>query len=98
VHELKTVRRMTHDGQPALNIEILHRDGDTVEAPSTWPVYRKTALTHAMRMEGPFTVLTSEGPLTCEDGYLAVDARGYPYPIAADEFDLIYQPATEGTT
>jgi hypothetical protein len=56
-----------------------------------WPLYRKTALTHAIRVAGPFTVETSEGPLTCEDGYLAVDARGYPYPIAAGEFELIYE-------
>ena len=61
--------------------------------PATWPRYRKRVLTHALRIEGPFTVETSEGPLHCEDGYLAVDARGYPYPIAADEFALIYEPA-----
>ena len=61
--------------------------------PTSWPVYRKTALTRALKIDGPFTVQTSEGPLTCSDGYLAVDARGYPYPIAADEFALIYQPA-----
>lgn len=54
--------------------------------------YRKTALTRAMRIDGPFTVETSEGPLRCADGYLAVDARGYPYPIATDEFELIYEP------
>lgn len=61
--------------------------------PTTWPKYRKTALASALRIEGPFTVETSEGPLTCQDGYLAVDARGYPYPIATDEFELIYEPA-----
>jgi hypothetical protein len=55
--------------------------------------YRKTALTRAARVAGPFTVETSEGPLRCADGYLAVDARGYPYPIAADEFELIYEEA-----
>jgi hypothetical protein len=59
-----------------------------------WPLYRKIALTHAIRVAGPFVVETSEGPLNCEDGYLAVDARGYPYPIATAEFELIYEPAT----
>jgi hypothetical protein len=63
--------------------------------PASWPSYRKTALTHALKIEGPFTVQTSEGSLTCSDGYLAVDARGYPYPIATDEFDLIYQKASQ---
>jgi hypothetical protein len=57
-----------------------------------WPVYRKKVNTRAIRVAGPFTVETSEWPLNCEDGYLAVDARGYPYPIAADEFELIYEP------
>lgn len=59
--------------------------------PIGWPLYRKTALTRALRIEGPFTVQTSEGPLHCKNGYLAVDARGYPYPIAKDEFVKIYQ-------
>jgi hypothetical protein len=63
--------------------------------PQTWPAYRKRVLTHATRIDGPFTVETSEGPLTCSDGYLAVDARGYPYPIATDEFNLIYEAASE---
>lgn len=55
-----------------------------------WKAYRKHATTWALRIDGPFVVETSEGPLRCEDGFLAVDARGYPYPIAADEFVLIY--------
>lgn len=59
--------------------------------PSTWPKWRKKVVTSAIKMEGPFTILTSEGQLTCQDGYLAVDARGYPYPIATDEFNLIYE-------
>lgn len=58
-----------------------------------WAVYRKVVPTRAIRIDGPFVVETSEGPLRCADGYLAVDARGYPYPIAADEFDLIYVEA-----
>ncbi len=56
-----------------------------------WPHYQKKVLTRAVRVDGPFTVETSEGPLTCEDGYLAIDARGYPYPIATEEFHLIYE-------
>lgn len=57
-----------------------------------WAEYRKHAITKAVRVEGPFVVNTSEGVLTCQDGYLAIDARGYPYPIATEEFELIYQP------
>lgn len=58
-----------------------------------WSTYRKKVLTRAIRIDGPFTVETSEGPLHCKDGFLAMDARGYPYPIASDEFALIYEPA-----
>lgn len=60
--------------------------------PRTWPSYRKKVETRAIKIEGPFMVETSEGPLNCADGYLAVDARGYPYPIATEEFALIYEP------
>lgn len=63
-----------------------------VSEDENWGLYRKTALTNATRLDGPFVVETSEGPLRCEDGFLAVDARGYPYPIAAEEFELIYEP------
>lgn len=57
-----------------------------------WRTYQKRVATDAIRIEGPFSVETSEGMLRCADGYLAIDARGYPYPIAADEFALIYVP------
>lgn len=59
--------------------------------PNSWPAFRKTAVTSAVKIDGPFTVETSEGPLHCADGYLALDARGYPYPIATGEFMLIYE-------
>jgi len=55
--------------------------------------FRKIALTRAVRIVGPFEVQTREGTLSCPDGWLAVDAHGWPYPIAADEFRRIYEPA-----
>lgn len=58
-----------------------------------WRTYQKKVKTRAIRITGAFVVETSEGPLRCNDGYLAIDARGYPYPIAADEFALIYEEA-----
>lgn len=60
-----------------------------------YKLYQKKVPTRALRMDGPFTVETSEGPLTCKDGYVAIDARGYPYPIAVDEFALIYEEAED---
>jgi len=56
-----------------------------------WSEFRKKVTTRMIRIDGPFAVQTSEGPLRCTDGWLAVDARGYPYPIAADEQALIYE-------
>ncbi len=56
-----------------------------------WKSYTKTKNIDAVKMIGPFIVETSEGTLTCKDGYLAIDARGYPYPIATKEFELIYE-------
>ena len=53
--------------------------------------YRKKVSTRAVRMDGPFQVATSEGPLMCRDGWLCWDARGYPYPVSADEFEMIYE-------
>lgn len=60
-----------------------------------WRPFRKVALTSMVRINGPFTVMTSEGPLHCDDGWLAIDARGYPYPIADAEKELIYVPAVD---
>lgn len=61
-----------------------------------WQRYRKTAFTAAVKIDGPFRVMTSESenePFYCEDGYLAVDARGYYYAIATEEFEQIYERA-----
>lgn len=66
--------------------------------PEVWPQFRKTKLTAAVRISGPFRVQTSESesePFYCENGWLAVDARGYPYAISDDEFELIYAAADE---
>jgi hypothetical protein len=58
-------------------------------------VYRKKTLVRAMRVEGPFTVATREGALLCEDGYLALDEDGWPYPIAAPVFEKTYEEVAE---
>lgn len=58
--------------------------------PTEWGLYQKKRLTQAIRIERPFQVETRRGPLTCPDGYLALDSDGWPYPIAKDEFEKIY--------
>lgn len=75
--------------------EQFDKDHPIMKEPG-WHEYRKKVTTMARRISGPFVVNTSEGPLTCADGWLCMDARGYPYPVAADEFALIYEPATRG--
>lgn len=58
-----------------------------------WPVFKKTARTRAVRVEGPFSVVTvhQDEPIVCADGWLAVDAQGFPYPLADAEFRAIYE-------
>lgn len=68
------------------------RTGIISGGPETWPEYRRRVPVRAIRMPGPFTVETSNGTVSCSNGYLAVDARGFPYPIDALEFELIYDP------
>jgi hypothetical protein len=55
--------------------------------------YRKKVLTSACRIKGPFIVETREGTLRCEDGWLALDSNGDPYPIAVDVFEELYEVA-----
>lgn len=58
--------------------------------PETWVSYYKKQPTRAIRITGPFAVQTREGTMTCEDGWLAVDSNGDPYPIASDVFRDMY--------
>lgn len=54
--------------------------------------YRKLYKPSAIRMDGPFACVTSEGNVAaCEDGWLAIDSQGYPYPIGAAEFEATYE-------
>lgn len=58
-----------------------------------WGEYVKITVTRAVRMPGYFEVWTREGLMTCHDGWLCLDAKGNPYPVAAEEFERIYRPA-----
>ena len=58
----------------------------TMPAKDEFKAYRRTKLVvDAIRIPGPFTVVTREGPLRCDDGWLALDTAGWPYPIAHAE-------------
>lgn len=72
---------------------------DNVGAVEGFEAFRKIRVTHALRVKGTFHCLTSEGNVaSCTDGWLAVDSRGYPYPINATEFDLTYEPVVPADT
>ena len=74
-----------------------HADGtitvDSLPDRGEFVAYKRKTGILAMRMPGPFKVQTLEGVMTCENGWLALDANGYPYPIADDVFNKTYQPA-----
>ncbi len=80
-------------GLPLFDIDNLPED---FEAPggAAWATFQKRVPTKAIRIDGPFEVVTSHGgdPVHCEDGWLAIDAAGYPYPITDGEFREAYQP------
>ncbi len=59
--------------------------------------YQKIRATPAVRIEGTFHCLTSEGNVaSCTDGWLAIDSRGYPYPVNDYEFALSYRVVEDG--
>lgn len=60
-----------------------------------WSEYSKQQTTRATRVAGPFEVETREGTLRCDDGWLALDSNGDPYPIAADVFAQTYRLASD---
>ena len=70
-----------------------HYSKDNLPAGS-YGLYSKRYNTPAVRIDGTFHCLTSEGNLaSCTDGWLAVDSRGHPYPINHEEFCSTYVPA-----
>ena len=64
---------------------------DELPAAEEFAEYRKTATTKLARIDGQFEVETREGTLTCEDGYVALDADGWPYPIEASVLARTYE-------
>lgn len=51
--------------------------------------YQVRVIVKAIRIEGSFLVETQSGDIiSCHDGYLAVDAEGYPYPINAETTEI----------
>jgi len=64
---------------------------DNVGDYKMWPKYKKVFEPHMLKIDGPFFVETREGRLYCEEGFVAIDSKGNPYPIATDEQEVIYE-------
>jgi hypothetical protein len=75
--------------------EFKLNDHEKLRSFNMWGVYCKTSKTLAVRVDGPFKVETAEGPLFCQDGYLALDTMGRPYPVEKQEFERIYEKKAE---
>jgi hypothetical protein len=54
--------------------------------------YRKTDTTLVTRVMGEVKVVTREGVMSVRDPWIAIDANGWPYPIADDVFQKSYEP------
>jgi hypothetical protein len=60
---------------------------------STFHPYRKKSVTMMSRVEGPFKVQTQEGVVECDDGWVALDEEGWPYPISVSVQEKSYEAA-----
>lgn len=58
---------------------------------SGWADYVRKNDLQAVRIEGCFEVETINGEVRCEDGYLAIDGCGWPYPITVEVFERTYK-------
>lgn len=72
-----------------------HRTFDRYTLPKDgWKRYRQRGTRWMFPASGPLTVITREGSYSLGEewsGFIAVDARGYPYPIAGDEHEITYE-------
>jgi hypothetical protein len=60
------------------------------------PFRRRRSEVWMMRVTGPFKVVTQHGIVECDDGWVAVDEEGWPYPISASVHAKSYE-ASEPT-
>lgn len=65
---------------------------ETMPDESEFEMFVKTTPTKMTRIQGPFKVMTLHGLVECEDGWLAVDEQGWPYPVDARVHAQTYRP------
>lgn len=67
-------------------------DGSLIRAIGV-PMAKKPNPVYLHRVDGPFVVHTAEGPLRCEDGYVAFDPMsGHVWPVDAEYVAMHYEP------
>jgi hypothetical protein len=64
---------------------------DRTHLPEGFREYRKVETTQAVRVSGQVKVVTREGIMSVKDPWIAIDANGWPYPIADDVFQKSYE-------
>lgn len=65
--------------------DVQHFGGyeDAKHAELDFYIFQKQGQTYMARVTGPFTCTTIDGNVVrCQDGWLALDAEGYLYPVA----------------
>ena len=55
-----------------------------------WFISKKKVLTRIIEVQGSFRVVTINGDVHCDDGFVGLDEAGYPYPIERDVFFRSY--------
>ena len=80
VPQLREVQQFTRDSLPL----------------GEWQTFRKLGTTKMVRVNGPFACTTIDGNVViCQDGWLALDPQGHPYPVAAAVHEDSYEPAED---
>lgn len=72
-------------------LEVTKENVEIMQIADGWQEYVKVTPTRMVRMSGAFACVTQEGRVECEDGFLAVDAEGFPYPVAKSIHDKTYK-------
>jgi hypothetical protein len=64
---------------------------ETLPNYSTFQPYTRKSVTMMSRVEGPFKVQTQHGVVECDDGWVALDEEGWPYPISVSVQEKSYE-------
>lgn len=85
---MRTIPVITDDSQPYTR--------DHLANVPIWPKYRERGypmrpVISACRIDRPFAVETFDGLKRCADGYLCVDAMGFPIAVDKVRFERVYE-------